>query len=194
MSTTPNDDFTQQQEGIIVSAEKFEQLYDKDTKSFANIAFIINGGAAIALATFFSNCHSPNNLISFATCSFILGVVFGIFLFIIEFFISYSQVATFRKHVFDHSINNNYLLNMIKHHQEYLENYYQKKSTLANIKIITGIISIICCFIGIFFIAVFITKKWRLISISTAILLLLILGTLIRIYNMLKPSSGDEKA
>lgn len=86
--------WTQFEEGI----KQRSEFYNQTVKMILTIPLFVNAGAAIALASFFSN-HNPNVSIKLATNMFILGTTLGILTLMYEFFFVYFSQSDFYKYL-----------------------------------------------------------------------------------------------
>lgn len=143
------------------------EFYEKSVRMILTIPLFVNAGAAISLTSFYSN-PNPDLTISLATISFVCGTVFGILTLIFEYFAAYFSQLDFHKYL-------NYfkskaakgqeeMLEELKKHYDGYFDYLKKIQGTVLLRIINGSISIFFCFLGIYFIAVFLLNNYYIPS------------------------------
>lgn len=189
--TNSNPTTTDPHPGLIIQEHiKLTNWYESYAQMILTYPLLINASAAIALASFFTH-NNPPLYAKPAIFSFICGVLFGILTLILEFITPYVAVTHFVNHFFKDYKND---ANVLKErYATYCFKRHERMMTTINIRIVNGILAILCCFIGIFFIVNDIAGK-HLILISGLSILFLIYSAVVvyLIIQKLKPPIEQE--
>lgn len=176
----------------------FEELSNESASNFANYAktisvilaipLLINAGAAVTLAAFFEKGNTPDNIV-YAILSFILGAIFGLLTIINEFAISFftwKMLANF----FPALGKNMDIKQVAKKLRDFMShNRVKRIKKIQNaivLRNINGAISIICCYMGIYFITSYILKNSCCLIMTAIFILAYAIGSNLWIRSQLK--------
>lgn len=148
-------------------------FYLKTVNIILTIPLIVNAGAAIALAGFFTNKNSLTTIqIKLASIFFILGTIFGLLTLIYEFFASYFTFNNILRFDRDIAQNPTELVSKLKTYYADDHTKLRKIRNTVLLRITNGAISLFFCFLGIYFVATYILGNYCYLT-TIAILLLI---------------------
>ena len=165
-------------------------FYNHQVRMILTIPLVINAGAAIALASFFYKNNPNPDIKSAATC-FILGTIFGIATLIFEFFAARFDWSHFNEYLFSfkqktQGVPDKILTELKEYYLSYPARYKKISSTVL-LRIINGAISVIFCFLGIYFIASYLSITQCTLTVISALFATYCTIALIFMYHKYKP-------
>ena len=187
---TPDEDIAENEQHLLTYYyEKFieeikirSEFYNKTAWMVLTIPLFVNAGAAISLASFYSK-PNPEQAITFAACTFILGTILGILTLIFEFFSAYFARSEFNKYLRSFNIKaekgQKEILKELQLHYNNNHTAIRNEHKVIQLKVFNGVCSIFFCFLGIYFIAGYLLKSYCIPSIVFILLILYTSGSLI---------------
>ncbi|HAU0884423.1 TPA: hypothetical protein ACT9A3_002970, partial [Legionella pneumophila] len=125
--------------------------YIKTVHIILSIPLIVNAGAAIALAGFFTSNYHDKPYIILALLFFLLGAVLGLFALLYDFFnVFFSTIRIIE--ISSELSQENLIDNLRSYYSQYRERMKKRKS-VVHFEIFNGLVSLLSNFLGIYFIA-----------------------------------------
>lgn len=135
---------------IIQEFIKLANWYESSARMIITYPLLINASAAIALVSFFTH-NNPPLYAKIAIFSFIGGILFGIFTLVLEFITPYIALQHYRDHFFKNYKNDAETVK--QRYDAYVYKGFERILATIKIRIFNGVLAILCCLIGIFFVA-----------------------------------------
>jgi hypothetical protein len=153
-------------------------FYNQSVKLILTIPLFINAGGAIALASFFNKNPNETSLyIRHAAIWFIAGTILGILTLVFEYFAIHFEWVHYTDHI--NSFKDKAggtpqgWLEVFKTYFDNSQTRFQNLMTTIRLRIFNGSLSIISCFVGIYYIAGYVLSDWLLIwQIPSAIIII----------------------
>lgn len=160
MTDDKKKEFNETLDKFLEHIEVVDSHFYQKNSMVLTLPLLINAGAVITMASFFTSKSPPNQIIIYATLAFLAGAVFGLLTIVYELFVSYARWISPRKLELKKETGTDW--NKINEGlKRYLAPSWQNKYYHTMMfRAANGALSIILCLIGIFFTASFILNSY----------------------------------
>ncbi|HAT1875200.1 TPA: hypothetical protein ACF5XO_000168 [Legionella pneumophila] len=126
-------------------------IYIKTVHIILSIPLIVNAGAAIALAGFFTGNYHDKPYIILALIFFLLGTVLGLFALVYDFFnVFFAAIKIIE---IDSELSQENLIDKLRVYYSQYRERIKKRKSVVHFEIFNGLVSLFTSFLGIYFIA-----------------------------------------
>lgn len=123
-------------------------FYIKTVQIILSIPLIVNAGAAIALAGFFTKNYHDKPYMILALIFFLLGAVLGLFTLVYEFLVHFF--ATNKIIGIASELSQENLIDSLKAYHSHYRERIKKRKSVVHFEIFNGLTSLLSSFLGIF--------------------------------------------